>query len=86
MALSILRGESHSVSSELESLFHVLIKVVSTQQTLPWESTPFGLAAAGMRWLFMTLSVQADVLASIPLDCHSVITTLTQLFFPNVAT
>lgn len=85
MALSILRGGSHSVSSELESLFYVLIKVVSTQHALRWESTPFGLRAAGMRWLFMTLSFEADVLASIPPKCHSVITNLHQLFFAKLA-
>jgi hypothetical protein len=84
MALSALRGQRQSVSSELESAFYVFL-FWATRGGLRWARAPrHAPDAVDRKWAGMTLRFHDKVLGRIPEhELRQAAVRLRELFFPG---
>ena len=88
MGWNVTRKKGHLVSTELESLFYVLIFVLAGG-ILPWRHTPFEdhNLAATVFGIMASDEFSARVLKRVPGVCHDTLNRLHRLFFsPDYAT
>lgn len=86
MGVSSLRHEPASVSSEQDSLLHVVLDVLLEQPGLLWRKTPFGKRAASLKLYVVTWDFEVQVLSKVQDQrWHGALLQLRELFFSQGA-